>query len=127
EYGVHFGTAFQIVDDCLDLTGDEKVVGKSLGTDLDKGKLTLPVLLLLRALPESARGEVRGMLASPDGAPEKRGRVRRMLEEHDIVEATMRRAREFAEQARGSLAALDGSPYVEHLGALVGFCLHRRR
>ena len=47
EYGLELGVAFQIVDDCLDLGGEERVVGKSLGTDLQKGKLTLPLLWLL--------------------------------------------------------------------------------
>jgi octaprenyl-diphosphate synthase len=44
EYGVALGTAYQLYDDCLDLFGSESVAGKSLGTDLAKGKLTLPVL-----------------------------------------------------------------------------------
>jgi octaprenyl-diphosphate synthase len=43
------GTAYQIYDDCLDIAGDEKLTGKTLGTDLRKGKLTLPVLMLLRS------------------------------------------------------------------------------
>lgn len=50
EYGLALGTAYQIYDDCLDLFGDETAAGKSLGTDIAKGKLTLPVLLLLESL-----------------------------------------------------------------------------
>lgn len=46
-YGMKLGTAYQIYDDCLDLIGSEEVVGKTLGTDLAKGKLTLPILNLL--------------------------------------------------------------------------------
>src|SRR6266850_494318 len=45
-FGLAFGTAYQVYDDCVDLFGLEAVAGKSLGTDLAKGKLTLPVLLL---------------------------------------------------------------------------------
>jgi octaprenyl-diphosphate synthase len=45
QFGMGFGTAYQIYDDCLDLFGTEQAAGKSLGTDLEKGKLTLPVLL----------------------------------------------------------------------------------
>jgi len=48
-YGMKLGTAYQIYDDCLDLIGSEEVVGKTLGTDLAKGKLTLPILNLLEA------------------------------------------------------------------------------
>ena len=47
-FGRHFGTAYQIYDDCLDLLGREKATGKTLGTDLRKGKMTLPMLQLLR-------------------------------------------------------------------------------
>jgi octaprenyl-diphosphate synthase len=45
EFGAAFGTAYQVYDDCVDLFGSEAEAGKSLGTDLAKGKLTWPVLL----------------------------------------------------------------------------------
>src|SRR5436305_6355927 len=47
-FGRHLGTAYQIYDDCIDLAGRECITGKTLGTDLRKGKLTLPMLQLLR-------------------------------------------------------------------------------
>ena len=56
-YAQRIGLAFQIQDDLLDLTGDQRVVGKSLGKDLDKGKLTLPIILHLAAAEPSERGE----------------------------------------------------------------------
>ena len=67
-FGLDLGMAFQIVDDCLDLVGDERVVGKSLGTDLETGKITLPVIRLARRLGTAdqarldalLRGEVQG-------------------------------------------------------------------
>ena len=48
-FGMKIGTAYQIYDDCLDIAGNESIIGKTLGTDLRKGKLTLPVLMLLRS------------------------------------------------------------------------------
>ena len=48
DFGLKFGTAYQIYDDCLDIAGNETSAGKTLGTDLKKGKLTLPVLNLLQ-------------------------------------------------------------------------------
>ena len=57
-YGMKLGTAYQIYDDCLDLVGTEEEVGKTLGTDLEKGKLTLPILNLLEAVTESQRTEI---------------------------------------------------------------------
>jgi octaprenyl-diphosphate synthase len=55
-YGIALGTAYQIYDDCLDLFGAETTAGKSLGTDLANGKLTLPVLIAIeRATPEECQ------------------------------------------------------------------------
>ncbi len=52
-FGLRFGTAYQIYDDCLDLAGSEEKAGKTLGTDIRKGKLTLPILHLLQSASPS--------------------------------------------------------------------------
>src|SRR5207245_10465831 len=54
-FGMRIGTAYQIYDDCLDIAGNEGATGKTLGTDLRKGKFTLPVLIFLRAASEFER------------------------------------------------------------------------
>ena len=54
-FGFQIGTAYQIYDDCLDLAGSESATGKTLGTDLRKGKFTLPVLIFLRSASEFER------------------------------------------------------------------------
>ena len=54
-FGFQIGTAYQIYDDCVDLVGTESVTGKTLGTDLRKGKFTLPVLFFLRSASEFER------------------------------------------------------------------------
>src|SRR6185369_11807130 len=58
QFGLAFGTAYQVYDDCVDLFGSESAAGKSLGTDLAKGKLTLPVLLLWERANEADRARV---------------------------------------------------------------------
>jgi octaprenyl-diphosphate synthase len=54
-FGFQIGTAYQIYDDCVDLAGTERATGKTLGTDLRKGKFTLPVLIFLRSATEFER------------------------------------------------------------------------
>jgi octaprenyl-diphosphate synthase len=54
-FGAKLGTAYQIFDDCLDLAGTESATGKTLGTDLRKGKFTLPVLIFLQSASEFER------------------------------------------------------------------------
>ena len=73
-YGEHLGTAFQIRDDVLDLEGDVETVGKSVGRDLEKGKLTLPVILLLETISENEFHEILEIIRSKD-AQELRNRI----------------------------------------------------
>ncbi|HZE13015.1 MAG TPA: polyprenyl synthetase family protein [Chthoniobacterales bacterium] len=54
-FGRKIGAAYQIYDDCLDIAGNENEIGKTLGTDLRKGKMTLPILMLLRSAPAEER------------------------------------------------------------------------
>ena len=58
EFGYDLGIGFQIVDDCLDLAGDERVVGKSLGTDIAEGKITLPILELCKRSSAAERERI---------------------------------------------------------------------
>lgn len=61
-YGELLGTAYQIYDDCLDLCGEESKAGKTLGTDLVKGKLTLPVLYLMEDATEGQRHQLNTLI-----------------------------------------------------------------
>ncbi len=63
QYGLQLGTAYQIYDDCLDLFGSEAAAGKSLGTDLASGKLTLPIIVTLERCTPAERSRLQGWLA----------------------------------------------------------------
>ena len=65
-YGHKLGTAYQIYDDCLDLAGSEETIGKSLGTDFKKGKLTLPVLAILGRADSTTRDTLHELLIEAD-------------------------------------------------------------
>jgi len=124
-YGACFGTAFQIIDDCLDITGDEREMGKSLGTDLEKGKLTLPVIKLLRDLQARDRKDLQDLLASRNGV-DKKTEVLKMIRERDILSYCNRRATDFIEDAKAGLRQLPDSLHVEALVSLADFVLDRR-
>src|SRR5580765_1456804 len=62
QYGLALGTAYQVYDDCLDLFGSEDSAGKSLGTDLAKGKMTLPMLWLLERASASERAKIKALV-----------------------------------------------------------------
>jgi octaprenyl-diphosphate synthase len=107
-YGRGLGLAFQIADDLLDLVGEERTTGKSLGTDLEQQKMTLPLIRLLGAAPAPAAGRLRQLLAAPGN--HKREALRPFLDGSDAVAYATRRAREFAARARGELEGLAPSP-----------------
>lgn len=119
EFGMALGTAYQVYDDCLDLFGSEAAVGKSLGTDLAKGKLTLPVLLTLEAASGTERAALRDMLVDWDPArfPELQACLRR----HDALEGTRQAAHERLRTAREALAVLPESPSRSSLGQLLDY------
>ena len=123
-FGLCLGMAFQIADDALDLVGDESKVGKSLGTDLRKGKMTLP-LIRLRDLLGTAKGqELRWILENPReiGA---RPRVQKMLETHQIFEDVRSTADKFIAEAVEALEVLPESTARDSLAALAQFVLQR--
>jgi octaprenyl-diphosphate synthase len=104
-FGDGIGTAFQIQDDLLDLTGDEPVVGKSLGRDLEKGTLTLPIIHHLSRLPTGERAAAVQRLRAGD-----RGGLARGLERTGSIDAARRLARERVEDAKSLLSTIEDSP-----------------
>jgi octaprenyl-diphosphate synthase len=97
-YGIAAGIAFQIQDDLLDLQGSDAVVGKSLGRDLEKGKITLPALLRLAEAAPQERAEILEAFASRDAVA-----LRACLEESGAIARSRQRAAEFVSEARRAL------------------------
>jgi octaprenyl-diphosphate synthase len=125
EYGRCLGLAFQIADDLLDLVGDERTAGKSLGTDLDQQKLTLPLIWHLRREPREHALSLRRLLETPGS--HKRDRLRPELEESGAIAYARSRAEEFASRALTELTALPPSPCQALLEQLADRVVHRDR
>jgi octaprenyl-diphosphate synthase len=124
-YGRCLGIAFQITDDLLDLVGEERITGKSLGTDLELQKLTLPIIRLLhQARPETASRLLR-ILNSPQN--HKREILRPYLIESGAIKYAGRRAEEFADQARSQLDCLPVTECRAILEMLTHRVVHRNR
>ncbi len=94
-YGWHLGMAFQIMDDLLDITGDERLMGKSLGTDVNLGKVTLPVIWLLSNGSRSARREALSILKSDND--DKRASLKKIIDQTNAAQYSLLRAREYVE------------------------------
>ncbi len=106
-YGRKLGQAFQVADDVLDLVGLEQSVGKTLGTDLDQLKLTLPIIRFLNNLNETERLRVTGLLEA--GTSEARLEISRLLGAGGFIEEALSFAKELAEEACAQLSGLPPS------------------
>jgi octaprenyl-diphosphate synthase len=123
EYGRQLGVAFQIADDVLDLLGDEDVTGKTLGTDLEKQKLTLPVIHLLRTSPRTIADRVRRILGEhPAGA---RRELRPYLDGSDSIAYAWSRADTAAQAALDCLQEVPPTPARDVLSQLARYVIRR--
>ena len=106
-FGLAFGTAYQVYDDCVDLFGSEIAAGKSLGTDVAKGKLTLPVLVLWERANAADRACLRELVEGWQASSMKR--LEDLLAKYDALEASLGIIHEYLGQARRALQALPAS------------------
>lgn len=122
-YGRDLGVAFQIADDVLDIWGEERTTGKSLGTDLEKQKLTLPIIRLLATAPPATAAAVRRLLAEAD--PANRHELRPYLESSGALLYAWDRAREASQRALAALERLPETPARVVLHNLATYVVRR--
>lgn len=112
-YGKKIGTAYQIYDDCLDIAGNESIIGKTLGTDLRKGKLTLPVIMLLRSAPAAARERYCQLIV--DGKAEEMTELLNTNAASTSLSASVDAAQNLLKEAQAEVAGLPHNRYAEAL------------
>jgi octaprenyl-diphosphate synthase len=129
-FGNLLGTAFQIADDALDVTGDPQQVGKSLGTDLANQKLTLPMILLRDGLDQQGKAELLSMLAAAeefDFGSEPHRQLQKMLDQQQILNLVFERAEDLTREAIEVLhGAAPKSPARDALEQLAEFVVQRK-
>jgi octaprenyl-diphosphate synthase len=122
-YGRYLGLAFQIADDLLDLVGEERAAGKSLGTDLEQRKLTLPLIRMLRQAPAEEASMLRQLLTRPGN--HKRELLAPRLDASGALAYARGRAEQFADQAEKELACLPSSSCKTILQRITRQVVHR--
>src|SRR6202142_947518 len=119
QFGAAFGTAYQVYDDCVDLFGKEASAGKSLGTDLAKGKLTWPVLLAWERANAADRVQLENLVK--DWQPGNFPAVNELLEKYETFEPTREVIARFLDQASRALRNLPESSGRTGLSNLAEF------
>jgi len=120
DFGLKFGVAFQIVDDCRDVISEASDLGKQPGQDMLAGDVTLPLLALSGSVGQAEREEIRSMLGS---AEDRDGleRLKTMLMKSDALSKTQDIAASYTRSAKERLDILADSVYKESLNQLVDY------
>ncbi len=124
KYGLSLGIAFQIQDDILDLVGDQREVGKTLGIDVQKRKLTLPIIHFLRTAPHEHQELCRSLLQENGGALD---RIRNLIVPSASIAYAHDRAQRLVERAKQSIADLPESETKQTLLTMADFVIARSK
>jgi octaprenyl-diphosphate synthase len=124
EFGRLVGTAFQIADDILDVAGDEKIAGKTLGTDLAEQRMTLPVIRLLERSNSEIKKQIVQLLA--EGSTASRRQLRHRLQDSGVLTESRVFANGLISRALELLSPLPPSPALESLRQLAKFAIDRQ-
>lgn len=122
EFGLNIGIAFQIIDDVLDIAGDEQAMGKSTGSDLTMDTFTLPIIHLLAAAAAKDRPAILELLNG--SAPNKEAAIV-FLRQYGSLDYAVGRAAEFRRLAVDALAEVKENSAKTALIETADFCIHR--
>jgi octaprenyl-diphosphate synthase len=118
EFAWNLGIAFQLVDDVLDFTSREKVLGKPVGNDLREGKVTLPLVYALQSATAEERKLVATVLEEQDYRTVSLETINRLLAKYKGIDRAMERAQTFTERARTLIGEFPESAYQRALGSV---------
>jgi octaprenyl-diphosphate synthase len=124
KFGFDLGMAFQIIDDCLDVVGDENIVGKSLGTDLETGKITLPIIRLSRKLSDDDLPRFKELLHG-EVVGSRREALCEAFDLEGVVHECQQEANGFVESCLETLEPFEDRPEKQSLQAICSFVLAR--
>lgn len=125
DYGQNLGIAFQLVDDALDYSGRQALMGKSVGDDFREAKVTLPVILAFARADAEAQKFWRRAIESGLQSDSDLEHAITLVEETGAIQETMRRARYYADEACKALAPLPDGQIRLALSDIADFCVER--
>jgi octaprenyl-diphosphate synthase len=124
-YGDNLGIAFQLVDDALDYSGRQALMGKSVGDDFREAKMTLPIILAVARADETALVFWRRVIETGNQTEADLHHAITLVEQTGSIQETMRRARAYADIAKAALTVLPASDIRGALSDIADFCVER--
>jgi octaprenyl-diphosphate synthase len=127
EYGRNLGMAFQLADDLLDFTSDEKTLGKPVLSDLKEGKVTLPLILALRQCSPAETAMVNRVLQERNFESVRPMEILELVRKYDSLSQARQQAEAFSAAAQDSLSGFADSVYKQALLDVAKFVVHREK
>ena len=124
-YGENLGIAFQLVDDALDYSGRQALMGKSVGDDFREAKMTLPIILAHARAGDDIKPFWKRVIETGNQTEADLNRAITLVEETGAIQETMRRARVYADAAKDALDILPPSEIKSALSDIADFCVER--
>jgi octaprenyl-diphosphate synthase len=125
-FGMKTGIAFQMADDILDYMADEAELGKHLGKDLKEGKITLPLIYLLKTAQDKEREEVKGIM-SHGIKKNNLMKILKLFNKYHTIDASLEKARNLIADAKNELSVFADGTAKEALMAIADYTLQRRK
>lgn len=125
EYGMNLGIAFQLMDDRMDYVSNEEDFGKTIGTDLQEGKVTLPVIKAVRECTEDEKKSLENLLGSDSINDDDLNKALSIINKYDGIEYTYRKAEDFIAKAIDNLGFFEDTPIKEGLISIANYVLER--
>ena len=127
EYGMALGMSFQIIDDLLDYTGDQKKLGKPVLSDLSEGRITLPLINTLNQSNDGIRGRLTELFQSKEQDPLAKDKILEIVRSNGALDYTYQQAIEYTRKAQSLAGHLPPGMYRDSLERIPEYVLYRNK
>ena len=127
EYGAQFGMAFQIIDDLLDYTGDEKKMGKPVLSDLTEGRITLPLIYSLNNGNRTEQEQIKKFIREKESVPDYKQKILSILRSNGSLDKAYQKAESFSRLAQKAVGRFPKSDFRRALTEISDYILTRNK
>ena len=125
QFGKNAGMAFQITDDILDYMARGEEFGKSIGKDLEEGKITLPLIFAIKQSTEEEKNKIKEIITRKKGSQKAAHEILRLIKKYNGIDSSLQRAAGYISEAKSQLSVFSDCPEKDHLNAVAEYILSR--
>lgn len=125
QFGRNAGMAFQITDDILDYMAKGEEFGKSIGKDMEEGKITLPLIFTIKQSTEEEKNKIKEILTRHKSSQKAAREILRLIKKYNGIDASLQSAAGYISEAKSQLSIYRDCPEKDHLNAVAGYILSR--